>query len=96
MITQYKVMVMATCMTGFHIVGTAKSACLCVDSVYTVVCVCVCVRSYACVIAGSTLTADVLPYESVSATLLMSANLPGSRAPILARRREAEERRGWT
>lgn len=53
MIKQYKVMIMASCMTGFHIVGTTKSVCI-----YCNVCVCVC--SCACVIAGSTLTADVL------------------------------------
>lgn len=58
-------------MTKFHIVGTTKSVCLCVNSACAVC-------SRACVIAGSTLTADVLVYESVSATLLMSADLPGS------------------
>lgn len=57
-------------------------------------CVHVRVCSCACVIAGSTLTADVLPNESVSATLLMSANLPGSSAPILERRTEVEKRKG--
>lgn len=40
-------------------------------------CVCVCVTT------GSTLTADVLVHESVSATLLMSADLPDSSAPVL-------------
>lgn len=38
-----------------------------------------------CVTAGSTLTADVLVHESVSATLLMSADLPDSSAPVLQR-----------
>ena len=49
MITSYKVMmIMATCMTGFHIVGTTKSVCLCVDSVYTLMCVCVCLLLCLC------------------------------------------------
>lgn len=48
-----------------------------------------CVR--ACVIAGSTLTADVLVYESVLATLVMSADLPGSSIAFLERRKDVEE-----